>query len=785
MEGRNIRNPIRFSIVLICLLTFTLYEAVDAANPLDVIINEVAWMGAQASTSDEWLELYNTTDQDIDLTGWTLEAADGTPSITLSGTIPAHGYFLLERTDDSTVSDITADQIYTGALENGGEVLALKDPSDNVIDTANGDGGGWPAGDNSTKSSMERIDPLAPDSDTNWATNNGVDRNGLDADGNPINGTPKALNSASDVNQAPACNDISVGTDEDMPIDIDLGSYCTDPDGDPLTGSFVSDPPNGTAEFLSPTIRYTPDENFHGSDSFTFRVGDGELESNTATVNVTVNPVNDPPVAVAGCSPLTLNEGETVNCDGSDSDDIDGDPLAFSWDFGDGGTGSGSTVAHTYADNGPPPDLSHTITLTVQDGRGGTDTAGVTVTVHNVSPTVEAGPDQTADVGQAVSFAGSFTDPGTADTHTIEWDFGDGATTSGTLTPTHTYSAAGVYTVVLTVTDDDGGVGQDTLAVTVNAPTLTATKRITEPTGPFVFVGEEIAYEVVITNAGNASQPDNPEPEFQDPIPADTGFVEGSLTASSGAASFDEANERVMWNGALAPGESVTLTFRVHVGTVPTGTSIANQGQTLFDADGDGSNESARPSDDPGTPESNDPTLSPPAVLRGDSNGDGRIDIRDAITCAEGALALRSLTELQQAACDVAPPSGIVDGRDVVTIAELALGGASARGRPDPQVGPAVPLRVERVSVRPWGSDLAGYRFVVQGRGIRSIAVEVFDLRGRRVFHSGEVHNGVAWHGQSSYGGRLSNGIYLYIVTVYGANGEVLRSEVRRLVLLR
>ncbi len=161
-------------------------------NARDVVISEIAWMGTEASANDEWIELYNNTDHTIDLSWWRLEAADGVPSIALSGTIPAHGFFLLERTDDSTVSDIPADQIYTGTLSNSGEALFLKDPSGNVIDTANGDGGPWPAGDESPRATMERLDVLAPDSDANWATNNRVYRNGVDAQGHPINGTPKA-----------------------------------------------------------------------------------------------------------------------------------------------------------------------------------------------------------------------------------------------------------------------------------------------------------------------------------------------------------------------------------------------------------------------------------------------------------------------------------------------------------------------------------------------------------------------------------------------------------------
>jgi hypothetical protein len=157
------------------------------------VINEVAWAGTAASTSDEWIELYNPGTSTVNLAGWILRAADGTPTINLAGTIPAGGYFLLERTDDTTVSDIAADQIYSGELANTGEILHLLDPSNRLVDTANSNGGTWPAGSSSTFGSMERRAIIA-DSDTAWITNAGVVRNGRDANGNPINGTPKQAN---------------------------------------------------------------------------------------------------------------------------------------------------------------------------------------------------------------------------------------------------------------------------------------------------------------------------------------------------------------------------------------------------------------------------------------------------------------------------------------------------------------------------------------------------------------------------------------------------------------
>ena len=121
------------------LLLFLLLPLVAVAEEPNLVINEIAWMGTAISASDEWLELHNLTDEEVDLSGWRLEAADASPKINLAGTIPADGYFLLERTDDDTVAAITADQIYTGALSNTSEWLKLYDADNNLIDQINAD----------------------------------------------------------------------------------------------------------------------------------------------------------------------------------------------------------------------------------------------------------------------------------------------------------------------------------------------------------------------------------------------------------------------------------------------------------------------------------------------------------------------------------------------------------------------------------------------------------------------------------------------------------------------
>jgi len=213
------------------------------ASPGDVVINEIAWMGTTYSYSDEWIELYNNSSSPIDLTTWTLKAVDTSPNISLVGTIPAKGYFLLERTDDETIRDLEADQIYTGVLENTGEDLELRDASDNLIDSVPCEtNGGWFAGENIGAYTMERIDPGSTGTTkNNWHTNNGITRNGTDVGGNPINGTPNAENSKefeSQPEEEPTTKTIEVTNSPFFPY--------SDISGRPSAGKIKYNIPNGS-----------------------------------------------------------------------------------------------------------------------------------------------------------------------------------------------------------------------------------------------------------------------------------------------------------------------------------------------------------------------------------------------------------------------------------------------------------------------------------------------------------------------------------------------------------
>ena len=139
--------------------------------PLDIVISEIAWAGTEVSSSNEWIELYNNTSEDISLGGWMLQGDDdGQPiNIILSGIIPSQKYFLLERTDDDSVFQIKANLFFTGGFNNQGENLSLYF-NDLLIDSLemSADQEGWAAGSSQPKISMERINCSLPADRSNW-----------------------------------------------------------------------------------------------------------------------------------------------------------------------------------------------------------------------------------------------------------------------------------------------------------------------------------------------------------------------------------------------------------------------------------------------------------------------------------------------------------------------------------------------------------------------------------------------------------------------------------------
>lgn len=154
--------------------------------------------------------------------------------------------------------------------------------------------------------------------------------------------------------------------------------------------------------------------------------------------------VNAPPVASFTASTV----GRKVAVDGSGSSDPDGTIASYAWNFGDGSTATGATPSHTYAETG-----TYTVTLTVTDNRGDSDTTTRDVTIVNTPP-VAAFTSSVTKLKMSVDAADSSDPDGRVESYA--WDFGDGGTAS-TAAATHTYANAGTYDVRLTVVDNDGG----------------------------------------------------------------------------------------------------------------------------------------------------------------------------------------------------------------------------------------------------------------------------------------------------------------------------------------
>jgi len=268
----------------------------------------------------------------------------------------------------------------------------------------------------------------------------------------------------------PLAVDSTATVDEDASVEIPL--VASDPDGEQLTYEIVTQPQHGTLAGEGAFQTYTPAHDFNGADSFTFRVSDGFMSSRVATVRIVVTPVNDPPtleLAPAGpvdegAAPVTLTAHAT---------DVDGDAVTYAWTTTLGTVISSGNTATFAADDGPA--VAH-VTVTGDDGHGGTGTAAIDVEIRNVPPTADAGADADALWGLAVSLNGSATDPSATDTAAglhASWSFGDGSPLAGGFAVSHTYDDPGTYTATLTATDKDGGTGADTATVTIRRRSAT------------------------------------------------------------------------------------------------------------------------------------------------------------------------------------------------------------------------------------------------------------------------------------------------------------------------
>ena len=179
--------------------------------------------------------------------------------------------------------------------------------------------------------------------------------------------------------------------------------------------------------------------------------------------------INAPPAANPG-GPYNVNEGSTAQLDGSASTDSDGTVVSYEWDMDNNGSyetaGNPATFDATAKDG---PSGPFTVGLRVTDNDGGTNAAQATISVDNVAPTAVPGGPYVERPSVVVYLSGSVIDPAPADTHTYAWDLDNNGSyeTAGQDTQI-SFPAEGTYIVGLEVTDDDDGVGTETVEVVID-----------------------------------------------------------------------------------------------------------------------------------------------------------------------------------------------------------------------------------------------------------------------------------------------------------------------------
>lgn len=221
-------------------------------------------------------------------------------------------------------------------------------------------------------------------------------------------------------------------------------------------------------------------------------------------------PINQPPnVPTVTISPTVPGPTQTVSLSATSSDP-EGQAISFRWDFGDGSTGTGSSVTHVYANPG-----TFTIAVTASDPQGAISTTSQTLSIVNQAPTnpVITAASTSPVLGVTANFSASSSDPENQ-ALTVAWDFGDGGTSSGTAV-THAFASFGTFTVAATARDPFGATGRSTITITVSnrspsLPAITAPAVVT-PGRAVTFVatssdpeGQTINYAWQFSDGGSA-----------------------------------------------------------------------------------------------------------------------------------------------------------------------------------------------------------------------------------------------------------------------------------------
>lgn len=249
------------------------------------------------------------------------------------------------------------------------------------------------------------------------------------------------------------------------------GIGSSDPDGDSLVFAWTA--PAGVSLSASDAASPTFTALRGGAYMFLLTVGDGRGGTDSDSVVITV--MNGVPSANAGAD-LDVQVNTPVTLDGRGSMDPDGDDLAFLWQQIGGPSVAMAGATTATAAFTPSLSGSYVFTLTVDDGKGETNTASVVVTVQNRRPRAAAGADQPGERGTAFTLDGRSSSDPDGDALTFAWIQEGGPTVALTdasaANPRVTPSEEGAYVFRLTVTDEEGATDVDTVLLVVTAPAV-------------------------------------------------------------------------------------------------------------------------------------------------------------------------------------------------------------------------------------------------------------------------------------------------------------------------
>jgi hypothetical protein len=232
-----------------------------------------------------------------------------------------------------------------------------------------------------------------------------------------------------------------------------------------------------------------------GWDWVNITIYDGNSGQYSHNFTITVNDTSLP-IADAGSDNYTWEDTVFI-FDGSGSTDNSGMITNYTWDFGDNTVGYGVSSSHIY-----PNQRVYNITLLVRDASGNVGYDTMELTVLNVDPVADAGPDLPGNEGSSVSFDASGSHDTSSDNSSLIylWDFdNDGQNDGFGITSSFTWYDEGVYSVGLMVIDDNGNFSTDELNVTVNnlPPTV-------DLGGPYSGLeGEKIFFFAIADDAGD------------------------------------------------------------------------------------------------------------------------------------------------------------------------------------------------------------------------------------------------------------------------------------------